>query len=208
MTRRAASRQTRAARPGRSRWVAPTELVPHPRFGVMPRFTDAAPREAARGLPRYRHTAATVIAGTAVLADLRRQARATMATPYYLDVLLTCRGCARPFIFYAVEQQHWYEELGFGLDAWTERCVPCGKVGQQRRARFHRYAEAIVQPSLDDAALAQLLDDAAALWREGRLKKRATLERLLGRARRQVPAHPATAALAALVRAPRPTGER
>ena len=204
MTRRASSRPARAARPGRSHWVAPVGLVPHPRFGAMPRFTSAAVTgDLSRPLPHYRYTAATVIAGTVVCADLRRQVGATVATPYYLDVLLTCRGCRRPFIFFADEQQHWYEELGFSLDAWTEHCVPCRKLGQQRRVRFHRYADAIVQATLPDAALAQLLDDARALWVEGRLRKRATVERLVSRARRQLPEHPATTALAALLRSPR-----
>lgn len=201
MPRRAATRSSRAARPGRSRWVAPDGLVPHPRYGAMPRFTDAAPRgDLARPLPHYRYTAATVIDGTVVVADLRRQAAATVAAPYYLDVRQRCRGCARPFIFYAEEQRHWYEELGFSLDAWCDRCVPCRKLGQQRRQRFHRYADAIVRPVLDDAALAQLLGDAITLWQDGRLRKRGTLERLLGRGRRQLAGHPATAALAAALR--------
>lgn len=184
-------------RPGRSRWVAPADLVPHPRYGAHPRFTDVA---APAGTTHYRYEPTTIIAGTVVLATPARQHKATVPVTHYLDVLLTCRRCARPFIFFADEQRHWYEELGFVLDAWATHCTACRKLAQVDRRRLHRYATAVAQPRLDDAALAQLLADALALWRAGRLTRAGALARVLGRARKQLPTHPHTAALQAALR--------
>ncbi len=188
-------------RPGRSRWPTPPGLVPHPRFGSHPHFTDVpVPTGTYGGGTPYRYEPTTIIEGTVVCATPARQLKATVPYAYYLDVLLTCRRCDRPFIFFALEQQHWYEELGFSLDAWTNHCSECRKLAQADRRRFHRYADAISQPTLDDAALAQLLGDALAMWQAGRLTKRGTLERLLGRGRRQLPDHAVTAALQAALR--------
>lgn len=41
-----------------------------------------------------------------------------------------CQGCRRPFLFFAAEQKHWYEELGFSIEADCNRCVPCRKQQQ------------------------------------------------------------------------------
>lgn len=62
---------------------------------------------------------------TAIVADLDRQTPATVPATHYYDVERRCRDCGRPFIFFAREQKHWYEELGFGLDSDCVRCVDC-----------------------------------------------------------------------------------
>ena len=81
------------------------------------------------------------IPNTAVAADLTAQAWATVPVTHYFDVERICRDCDRWFIFFAEEQKHWYEELGFGLDSDCVRCVPCRKrqqgIGRQRQ----RYEE-------------------------------------------------------------------
>lgn len=49
-----------------------------------------------------------------------------------------CRECGVDFVFTADEQRHWYETLGFFLDATAVRCSPCRtkrrKLEQARRA--------------------------------------------------------------------------
>lgn len=85
------------------------------------------------------------IPGTAVLADLTRQAPATLAWTHYWDEARTCLDCSCRFLFFAAEQKYWYEELGFGLDADCVRCVACrkrehglGKARQRYEELFHR----------------------------------------------------------------------
>jgi hypothetical protein len=55
------------------------------------------------------------MASTAVAADVSRQIFTTMPVTHYFDVKRVCRGCQRPFLFFADEQKHWYEELGFSI---------------------------------------------------------------------------------------------
>lgn len=81
------------------------------------------------------------IPNTAVAADLKAQAWATVPVTHYFDVERLCRDCNRWFIFFAEEQKHWYEELGFGLDSDCVRCVPCRKRQQGIGRLCQRYEE-------------------------------------------------------------------
>jgi hypothetical protein len=85
-----------------------------------------------------------LVAGTAIEADLARQTPATFPVTHYYDLDKLCRDCGRRFIFFAEEQKHWYEELGFPLDANCIRCPACRKrlhlIAKKRRryeALFH-----------------------------------------------------------------------
>ncbi len=70
------------------------------------------------------------IANTAIQADVSLQRFTTMPVTHYFDVKRVCHGCQRPFLFFAAEQKHWYEELGFSIEADCNRCVPCRKQQQ------------------------------------------------------------------------------
>ena len=48
---------------------------------------------------------------------MSRQSPAMVPVTHYYDVTRTCRDCDRPFIFFAQEQKHWYEQLGLPLEA-------------------------------------------------------------------------------------------
>ncbi|MBK9967459.1 MAG: zinc-ribbon domain-containing protein [Holophagales bacterium] len=62
----------------------------------------------------------------AVRGDPRRQLFCCEIPRYfYVDLDRTCRDCGAPFVFSAREQKHWYETLGFRLDANAVRCLPC-----------------------------------------------------------------------------------
>lgn len=138
-----------------------TDWVPHPRYGAKPRVTGLDPdpdapdvqlhynvnffteRQKADMLryaghvpePRaeQRH-----IPGTAVVADLSKQKPATLPVTHYYDIEKRCVECSRLFLFFAEEQKHWYEELGFTLDADCVRCAPCRKIDRERRRDAQR----------------------------------------------------------------------
>lgn len=79
------------------------------------------------------------IPNTAILADTSKQTRATVPVTHYFDLERRCRDCKRQFIFFAEEQKHWYEELGFGLESDCVRCTECRKKQQgiaQLRERY------------------------------------------------------------------------
>ena len=141
------------------------EHVEHPRYGKAPRFTGVDPnpnpsavhlhwnthyftqtqlREMERLLgwrPTFPDDGTRMVRGTAVAADLSRQAPATVPVTHYYDVDKVCRDCGRRFIFFADEQKHWYEELGFPLEADAVRCPPCRKRLQHVARMRQRYEE-------------------------------------------------------------------
>jgi hypothetical protein len=106
------------------------DFVTHPRYGQGPRITGLDPQDGPEtaGVFLHWHSREGVrIPDTAIPADLSRQTPATCAVTHYFDSKRQCADCGEPFIFYADEQKHWYEELGFGLDADCVRCVVCRK---------------------------------------------------------------------------------
>jgi hypothetical protein len=117
--------------------------VMHPRYGQGPRVTGLNPQTdyAGKVILHWHSPLECRIANTAIRADLSKQTEATVPVTYYYDVKRQCRDCGRPFIFFAAEQQYWYEELGFGLDSDCVRCVPCRKQRQGHALLQERYAE-------------------------------------------------------------------
>jgi hypothetical protein len=57
----------------------------------------------------------------------------------YFDAKRVCRRCGRPFLFFAEEQRHWYEDLMFPLEADCLDCAPCRKDEQRLRAIRQQY---------------------------------------------------------------------
>ncbi|VAX35855.1 hypothetical protein MNBD_PLANCTO02-3091, partial [hydrothermal vent metagenome] len=70
----------------------------------------------------------------------------TVAVTHYYDVARQCTDCGRMFIFFAAEQQHWYEDLQFGLDSDCVRCVPCRKQQQGIANIRQQYEDLFHQP--------------------------------------------------------------
>jgi len=173
-------------------------LVKHPRFGTTIRPSGAdVDAETVRN-SFWRYSREKIFPETAIPANVQKQNYGTFPCDWYVDVLKTCRDCRRPFIFYALEQQHWYEVLGFKLDANCVRCPECRKTDQTLRRRFQRFSKAVGRADLSDDELATLAEDAVFLWDNGLLSKRDKLNRIRNQARRRIPSHPATREIEAL----------
>ena len=145
------------------------EYVPHPRYGAGPRYTGldvdpadpavklhwrATPIDAAHlaawermGLPTWKIPAPSIIPGTAVVADPGRHTGGSyLPITHYYDEGRACRRCRRPFLFFAAEQQHWYEELGFNLSADCVECHPCRHARQRLDRLKRRHDELLARP--------------------------------------------------------------
>jgi hypothetical protein len=158
-------------------------FVEHPRYGRGPRLTGLEP---GRSDPRVSvHWNATNpdeareiisrvlgwsppvtddgrrrIPETAIAADTSRQQRATVQVTHYYDVERRCRDCRKPFIFFAVEQKHWYEVLRFPLEADAVRCPACRKRNQtlgKARATYQRLHNLRSRSETDTVRLAEAL---------------------------------------------------
>jgi hypothetical protein len=135
-------------------------FVDHPRFGDRPRLTGLDPRDAADGsVYCHWHSPPGVrVPSTAIAADVSRQRRATIHVTHYFDSVRTCRRCGRPFLFFAEEQRHWYEELQFPLEADCLECAPCRKDLQQLQVARERYETLTAAVSRSDEETLTLVE--------------------------------------------------
>lgn len=114
----------------------------HSRYGKRPRITGLNPETNYLKVFLHWHSREGIrVPNTAIQADLTIQAPATVAVTHYFDSKRICRDCNKPFIFFAEEQKHWYEELGFGLDSDCVRCPVCRKQQQGLARAKERYEE-------------------------------------------------------------------
>ena len=174
------------------------EHVEHPRYGKAPRFTGLDPnpnswavhlhwnthyftqaqlREMERLVgwrPTFPDDGTRMVRGTAVEADLSRQAPATVPVTHYYDVDKVCRDCGRRFIFFADEQKHWYEELGFPLEADAVRCPPCRKRLQHVAWMRERYEQLFHAPTRTTEETLEMVDCCLGLIEEGIFHRRQT----------------------------------
>lgn len=149
-------------------------FVEHPRYGRGPRRTWLDPTDeddvpgGSRYIKLHWHSGPDCrIPNTAIAATMSKQHASTMAVSHYFDVKRTCRDCARPFLFFAEEQKHWYEELGFGLEADCVRCVPCRKQAQGLAQARQRYEELFHVAEPDDAQLLEMAECSVRLIEAG-----------------------------------------
>jgi hypothetical protein len=140
------------------------DYADHPRYGRRPRITGLNPDPIDPNVQLHWNAISRTefetrydvsayerdikrIPNTAIPADLTRQTAATMAVTHYFDLDRPCRDCARRFIFFAAEQKHWYEELGFVLESDCVRCVDCRKSQQGLAQKAQRYEELFHEPN-------------------------------------------------------------
>jgi hypothetical protein len=107
------------------------------------------------------------VPGTALAADVSRQRKATVPVTHYCDARRRCRQCARPFLFFAEEQKHWYEALGFPLEADCLECVACRKHERQLRAARQKYEALLAETSRSEAQTLNLVGCAVLLVESG-----------------------------------------
>tara|TARA_B100002049_G_scaffold235697_1_gene220651 strand:- start:1829 stop:2110 length:282 start_codon:yes stop_codon:yes gene_type:complete len=81
-----------------------------------------------------------------------------------------CEIYGRPFIFYAQEQKHWFEDLGFWIDAHCTRCVECRKKDQGTRFMHKRYQELIVLKERTNPQSKELKQIAIKLYKLGYIR--------------------------------------
>jgi hypothetical protein len=172
-------------------------FVEHPRYGRGPRYTNSNPspydpevqlhwnatnigeieKRTTRMLghkfgfiTRWRHASHEElhrISWTAIEADPSRQNAPTVPVTHYFDLERKCRKCNRPFIFFALEQKHWYEELGFPLDADCVHCPECRKKEQSLARKRRQYERLIKLQKRDGKDNFKLAECAVSLIEEG-----------------------------------------
>lgn len=155
-------------------------FVDHPRYGDQPiRSNEGHSREAVRRA-FWQYGGSTweqliLFPETAIRADLSKQRHGYSPRMLYVDIARPCRRCGRWFIFFALEQKHWFETLGFFCDADCVHCQECRHEAHMRDAQIDRYGALLAEPGKSTAEWDELAKLGDALWEAGYIRKRETL---------------------------------
>lgn len=166
------------------------DVVPHPIYGDTVVTTPWATTREVIHASYWGYHRETFFPESAIPANLQKQVPATMPRRYYVDILRNCRGCGRPFLFFAREQQYWYEELGFFIDADCVRCPACRKSNRQLKDAFRRYSELVGRSDLSDSELETLASDTITIVEGGLLRDEQRIRTIKNLATNRIPNAP------------------
>jgi len=153
--------------------------VPHPRYGDVPMhqqriYTDDDIRSS-----YWLYRSVTFFKQSAIPADISKQNYTTSPRRLYVDIEVRCVDCDRDFIFYALEQKYWYEELGFYIDADCTKCIDCRNKDKKIREQKARYEELITKKERTTTEIKELKDIAFELSKLDYLKNKSKLAQVL-----------------------------
>jgi hypothetical protein len=164
------------------------DLVPHPRYGKAPALHGVEFSQAA-SFGIYQFRPAWTFPATRIRADESKQNYSDFPKSEYLDVLCQCRDCRRWFIFFAKEQQYWFEELRFYIDSICVHCSEC----RSKRRQYHReeqeFASLHREPQPNAEQIARLLELTIKLWNRQYITKRSQLDSIIRQVSKHDPTH-------------------
>lgn len=174
---RRAERRRRRAHRKFARLAGRTTYVDHPRYGSRPilsgeRWTEGEIRRAF-----WAYGSVQFFPETAITADITRQNYGYCPRRVYVDIARNCKTCSRPFLWFALEQKFWFEELGFFVDAQCHHCQGCRRSQHLLRARRKDYDALIAKVDKTRAEWGRLERLGTALWEAGEITKPETLLR-------------------------------
>lgn len=157
-------------------------LVEHPRYGAAPirsreNYNEWQVRDAFWQYGALTHDRKILFPETAIRADLTRQNYCCSPRYLYVDMAKVCRKCGRWFIFFALEQKYWFEDLGFFVDADCVHCQDCRHEEHVLKDRIARYDALRGQAEKTVEEWAELGQIADTLWEAGYIRKPETLRK-------------------------------
>lgn len=99
--------------------------VDHPRFGNKPIPSGYKYSTEEIGRAHWRYSSLEYFPETAIPANTDKQEYSVFPRSLYVDIVEHCEVGHRPFIFFAKEQQYWFEALNFWIDAHCTHCTRC-----------------------------------------------------------------------------------
>ncbi|WP_444890997.1 zinc-ribbon domain containing protein [Microbulbifer sp. DLAB2-AA] len=115
---------------------------------------------------------------TAIPANIDRQNYSIFPRKFYVDIERCCIQCRRWFIFFANEQKHWFEGLGFYVDADCTKCVDCRKNDQNIKLMQKRYQILSVKKDRNAKEISELKRIALELFQLGYIKDQTKVDRI------------------------------
>ena len=144
--------------------------VNHPRYGNQPIPSEYSFSEEEIEKGYWRYSNLRYFATTAIPADTSKQNFAVYPRSIYVDIEEQCEVCDRLFLFFALEQKHWFEDLQFYIDAHCTRCIDCRQQDQEIRSMQKRYQELVEKVKRTERETKQLKAIALELYQQGYIR--------------------------------------
>jgi len=153
--------------------------VPHPRFGNKPMNNAGVHSDEKVKQSYWQYSYEKFFRQSAIVADISKQNHSGYPRKLYVDIEKRCITCSRDFIFFAKEQQYWYEVLGFYIDLDCIKCIECRKAEHKIKEKALRYEELIKKKNRTNRELKDLKYVAYDLYEIGYLKNKSKLAQIL-----------------------------
>ncbi len=152
--------------------------VMHPRYGDRPiesefKFTKD---EIERAFWLY--GSVKYFENTVIPADISKQNYAVFPRKLYVDIEELCIRCGRPFLFFALEQRHWFETLGFWIDAHCTRCADCRRSDNDIKKMQRTYSSLVQKAERTAAETKELKQYALELYMRGYIKDKGKIDNI------------------------------
>ncbi|MFY8325845.1 zinc-ribbon domain containing protein [Pseudoalteromonas sp. ZZD1] len=102
-----------------------TKYVSHPLYGSEPISSGNSYTKQEIDNAYWRYKSVRYFPETAIPAATKKQSYSVYPRKLYVDIQEQCVDCHRTFIFFAIEQQYWFEQLKFWIDAHAIKCCEC-----------------------------------------------------------------------------------
>jgi len=174
------ARQRKKLTRGFRRPDVPRKFVDHPRWGDQPIISgedhsEAEVRAAHWSYARVNHDQKILFPETAIRANPMKQRTGHGWRRLYVDIARPCRSCGRWFIFFALEQEYWYEDLGFFIDADCVHCQECRHEAHEELRARARYTDLLAKTDKTREEWEELSRLGDHLYETGHIKKAETL---------------------------------
>ena len=121
------------------------KYVSHPLYGSEPIPSDNCYTKQEIDNAHWRYKSVRYYPETAIPAVTEKQSYCVYPRQLYVDIEEQCVDCHRPFIFFAKEQQYWFEQLKFWIDAHAIKCFECRKKTRAINQLQISYANLIIE---------------------------------------------------------------
>lgn len=117
----------------------------HPRYGNEPIISGNSYTKQEINNAFWWYRKVRYFPETAISAVIENQCDSLYPRQLYVDIAEQCVDCHRPFIFFAKEQQYWFEQLKFWIDAHAIKCFECRKKTRAINRLQISYANLIIK---------------------------------------------------------------
>ncbi len=153
--------------------------VMHPRYGDKPIASDFSFSKEEIKRAHWRYSSVKFFEKTAIPANIEKQEVADFPRKIYVDIEEQCDVCKRPFLFFALEQQYWFETLGFWIDSHCTRCMDCRLDDREIRRMQKRYQELVNKDGRTADETKELKQFALELYMRGYIKDKNKIDQIV-----------------------------